>query len=348
MRPRFCGCSFPGRTSSRRGPRGRRRSRPSRACRAIGRPRRRRRSSGRGRGGGGRFFEIALGAADPAVAEVAELHDRDACFAREALDGVSLAGADGAAEGEVAHGHGAEVVFAPEGDVRAEPLLQRGLTLEVVEGAGGFEELDEAVAFGFDDAFLIAARSAWRRAGLRGVFLRLMRRRRPLSVMPVSCSPRASVWPENSPRIFASVPRRASAISLASGSGTCTSEASGLRARSGWRSLRFSVTGRGGYGLAAEGFLAGPAAHEEGERVVVVVQRVWQRGATRCAEWIRTATCGHFWPRDTEVGHVAEVMGDGLDGAARRRSGLHRLPRRRAIAEKIVPPFGTRRPLPRS
>ncbi len=52
----ICGCSFPGRTSSRRGPRGGVVRAPSRACRAIGRPRRRRRSSGRGRGGGGKIF----------------------------------------------------------------------------------------------------------------------------------------------------------------------------------------------------------------------------------------------------------------------------------------------------
>ncbi len=113
---------------------------------------------------------------------------------------------------------------------------------------------------------LIAARSAWRRAGLREVF-RLMRRRRPLSVMPVSCSPRASVWPENSPRIFASVPRRASAISLASGSGTCTSEASGLRREERVEVAEVLGDEEGGYGLAARGFLAGPAAHEEGECV---------------------------------------------------------------------------------
>ena len=59
------------------------------------------------------LLEIALGAADLAVAEIFHLHDRDSRLASEALDEVGLARADRTAD-QVTHRHRPEIALPPD------------------------------------------------------------------------------------------------------------------------------------------------------------------------------------------------------------------------------------------
>ena len=58
------------------------------------------------------LLEVALGRADPAVAEVLELHHRHASLAGETFDQKGLAGADRAAK-QVTHRHRPQIVRLP-------------------------------------------------------------------------------------------------------------------------------------------------------------------------------------------------------------------------------------------
>ena len=96
------------------------------------------------------LLEIALGAADPAVAEIFHLHDRDSRLASEALDEVGLARADRTAE-QVTHRHRPEIALPPERDVLTHPGFHRLAAVDIVESSGRLEELDEILRIFFDE-----------------------------------------------------------------------------------------------------------------------------------------------------------------------------------------------------
>ena len=73
----------------------------------------------------------------------------DAGFARQALDQVRFAGPDRSAN-QIALGQGGEVVLLPERDVLPQPGFHFVLAVQVVEGAGGLDEFDQAVAVVLD------------------------------------------------------------------------------------------------------------------------------------------------------------------------------------------------------
>ena len=96
------------------------------------------------------FFEIALGAAIPFVAEIFQDDDGDVRFAGEAADEKRFAGADRAAE-EIAHGNEIDLLLAPESDVLAEMFLERFLALDLIEVKAGRENFDEVRTFALDE-----------------------------------------------------------------------------------------------------------------------------------------------------------------------------------------------------
>ena len=99
------------------------------------------------------LFEVALGRADPFVAEVLQLHHRHPGLAGDALDEVGLAGADRAAQ-QVAHRQRLEVAGLPQRDVLADPGFDRVLAVDVVQRALGVDEFDQAAAFVLDQRLL--------------------------------------------------------------------------------------------------------------------------------------------------------------------------------------------------
>ena len=101
------------------------------------------------------FFEVALRAADPLVAEILDLDHRDARLARQAFDQIRLARADRPAD-EVTHRRGSGVARLPERDVLAQGVLHGGGRVEILQRAAGFDEFDQAAGLAFDEFFFQA------------------------------------------------------------------------------------------------------------------------------------------------------------------------------------------------
>lgn len=97
-------------------------------------------------------FEVGLGAADPAVAKISELDDRDAGLTGEAIGKIGFASANRAAD-KIAHGHGMNGSALPEGEVLADPFLDCFHSVEVVEGAVWGNEFNKVAAFTLDHVF---------------------------------------------------------------------------------------------------------------------------------------------------------------------------------------------------
>jgi hypothetical protein len=96
------------------------------------------------------FFEIALGAAIPFVAEVFENYNGHVRFASEATDEKGFSSTDRAAE-EIAHGNEVDLLVTPEGDILAEMFLEGVLALNLVEVEARRENLDEIRTFALNE-----------------------------------------------------------------------------------------------------------------------------------------------------------------------------------------------------
>ena len=99
------------------------------------------------------LLEVALGGAHPLLAEVLQLDAGDPDLAGQALDEEGLAGADAAGE-QVAHRDRHRAPALEEHRVLAQPGLGLDVAGDVVEGAGGLDELQPARRLLLDELLL--------------------------------------------------------------------------------------------------------------------------------------------------------------------------------------------------